>query len=268
MICDFNTQQLTCAIDSLKERYGRLVTNSFRNIALENCDNWRVVPGKKAVMIVISEPQVVRLEFYAAGMEDLNELFDELDPGEYCIDYLYRKKNEFAGLFQSLGLKLNRTMQRYHVLDVSTVLSAGDSMINKYRPIMEYKSLDGSEFELIKNLLWTAFDTRISHIPDDEILRKNIADGEFLGIIKGSELTTLLQRRIKNSKFYINQVINNAQPEYIHSIMIGELERYVQNGGNYVYSWIATDNEASIRFHRKYGMVPDVLMYDNLLLCK
>ena len=66
---------------------------------------------------------------------------------------------------------------------------------------------------------------------------------------------SLLKRKIDNKSFYINQVVNLGPKACIHSLMIKELNSFIESGGKIVYSWIAEDNIASIKFHEKYGLV-------------
>ena len=268
MICDINTSALLEVLDSLKREHGKLITNSFRCFPSELDRIWRVIYNSKALIILITDNGVIRIEFFATDITDLKGLVDELPTGEYDLEFLYRKENPYLSSFMSLGFELYKTMMRYCNYDIGRTLEENKLQLDVYRPLKDYVVLDQMQFLKIKHLLFDAFDPRISHIPCDEDLHCFIDNGEFLGITIGDQLATLLQRKLENRRFYINQVINTSEPIFVHSIMIDELEKYVKSGGKYVYSWIASDNTASIRFHQKYGLKPDLIMNDNMTISK
>ncbi|MBP5260531.1 MAG: hypothetical protein J6Z43_00220 [Clostridiales bacterium] len=254
-------------INSLKTDHGRLLTNSYRRFTDENDTVWNVVAGDKAILMIVREELVTRIEFYAERLTDIAGLVSELPSGEYCLEYIYRGRNEYADKLMEVGFSPLKTMQRCCNYDIGTTL-VSNGLIDRYCPLEEYVSMGISELERIKKLLWDTFDTRISHLPNDEELRRSIDQGEFFGCIKDGSLVSLLQRQISNKKFYINQVINRADPVCIHSIMLGELQKYVADGGKYIYAWIASDNEASMKFHQKYGLMPDNMRCDVFILDK
>ena len=268
MICDITTAELLEIIASLKSIHGRIITNSFRNFSAAKDKIWRVIYNSNALFILVLDNTIVRIEFFASDIYDLRALIDDLPPGDYDMEYIYRKQNDYLASFSDLGFELYKTMQRYCNYDIGASFAECKEQIGVKIPFKEYLVLDKGQYFCIKQLLWDTFDTRISHLPSDEELSLFIENGEFLGIFYENRLTTLLQRKLDNNRFYINQVINYAEPAYIHSIMIGELEKYILSGGKYVYSWIENDNIASIKFHKKYGLKPDLIMNDNMILRK
>lgn len=268
MICNISTEQLLQVINSLKSRHGHLLTNSYRLFSKEIEKSWCVAYNDNALLILFDDNNVERIEFYAAAVIDLKDLLSEVPSGRYCIEYPYRKENEHSADFMRIGFELLKTMQRYSNPDIGKTLPDIEELISLHYLKRDYSVLGSSDFNDIKLLLSKTFDSRISHLQDDDSLLTSINNGEFCGAIIDGELKTLLQRKTENNKFYINQVINMAEPDYIHSIMVSELRMYNELGGKYVYSWIAEDNTASIRFHLKYGLNPDYMFTDIMIFSK
>ena len=90
---------------------------------------------------------------------------------------------------------------------------------------------------------------------DDELAE--IIKEKKVIIHKDKQIDALLQIDVLPKKFYINQVINKADKCVIHAMLLSELSKYIQNGGQYIYSWVEENNIASMKFHQKYGMSHD-----------
>lgn len=222
---------------------------------------WDGVITDNSLVINNDDNGVNRIYFFTSEFGDLCELFSkELEPKkEYLIDIITKDKLLYNKELASAGFEYMTSMKRMSNRDISEIMN-GDSSIGCFENEHLGQKATELDAEAIKSKLWEIFDTRISHLPNLYGVKEGIKNGEYI-VYKDqtSDILALLQRIVKPSSFYINQIYNETDRRVIHSILLNELRTYYNQGGRYIYAWVEDGNIASEKFHGKYGMQPDGL---------
>ncbi len=262
-----NTAELINRI-SLLRKTGRVITNCF--VSLDPSDNkeYEVFSSEKTIIIINCEYKVNRIWFYTTDSQDFAELAaSALDKAKYTLDIIGRDPSLLKEELASAGFSCIAEMMRLSSNNISEVFSE-DSAVHKYLGCEYGTAADITDAGEISDILWRTFDTRISHLPDNDELADMINKGQFV-IYRNYEqkLASLLQTVAEPKRLYINQVYNSAEPEIIHAMLLNKIKQYCDQGGKYLYSWVEKDNIASMKFHQKYNLKHDGLwdiVYSNI----
>ena len=201
---------------------------------------------------------VKRLSFFIEKYEDLDQLLAKIDKGKYYIEIMTNNPEEYS----NSQLRVVAKMQRMSNPDCRNIFSDELLMGYKNDSITEIAKIDDTAE--INSILWNTFNTEVSHLLTDEEL-KAVIENKQVFIHRSDKIDAILQADIKPKKFYINQVINKAEKNVIHAIVLSQLEKYIKNGGKYLYAWVDETNIASVKFHKKYGMQHDGMW--NIVYC-
>lgn len=228
------------------------LTNCYSLSVIENADD--IWDYEESFLFSCNDNGINRLFFYVQDKFHLKKILSNLDSGTFYIDFITMDDNQYSKVFS--GEILLAKMMRVATRDCSKILD--DYTIMKYEDDSAGIVATYDDVHEINQLLWSEFDTAISHLCDDKELAGIVEKKEIL-IHRGNDnhIDALLQTDIKPKSFYINQVYNKGDKKNIHAIMIKRLKEYYKNGGRYVYAWVSENNIASLRFHKKYGLVHD-----------
>ena len=247
------SKQINFALGKLREG-GRVVTNVYTTHINDNINT--LLKNENAILIVCKDHAVSRLYYYAVSLKSLNDLLLNLPKEEYVLEFITRNPEQYSDFLRELGFKCLKRMMR-----MSTWKNNLDSISNS---VTQYYDEtigiypDVSLAKEINQVLWNVFDTRVSHLQNDEELKASIANKEVLiHQSKDGQIDAVLQTVIQPQRFYINQVYNSAEKKIIHAMLQKRLKVYTKSGGKYIYAWVADDNIASIKFHQKYGLCHD-----------
>lgn len=235
----------------------RLMTNCYSPAALKNTPD--LIEHGDSFILVCEDHGVKRVLFFVRDLQTLEYLLKQLPDGAYYLEVMTKDPDSFLIPSCVTAARLQRFVNR----DCSSVFHA-DSRVLQYRNDSVGEPAAIADAAEINALLWSVFRTEISHLLTDEELEQEIRKGEVF-IHRSDKIDAVLQTEILPKRFYINQVVNKAEPSVIHAILLKRLAKYVESGGRYMYSWIEETNIASIRFHEKYGMQHDGMW--NLVLC-
>ena len=192
---------------------------------------------------------ISRLCFCVKDLKSLCSLLMQVKSGVHYLEYLTKD-----GIMRIEGLELVARLRRLVNADCRTVFA--DAILLKYQDdsIEELaQSLDAKE---INRILWSIFHTEISHLLWDNEIAERIEKGQ-ISIHRADRIDAILMVDVWPKRFYINQVVNMGDRKNIHAMLLKRLRNYVDDGGRYLYSWVETDNIASMKFHGKYGMEHD-----------
>lgn len=228
--------------------------------ALNNCYNFDVIERAKEIWCIgddfifsYDDHGVDRLSFFAKTWDVVNELLSIIDSGHYYLEFMSKDYDEFVPNESSLCA----AMMRLSNPDCRYLLD-WDSPLNQFMGSALVEDACESDVEEINDILWATFNTEVSHLLSNDELREKIIDGEVtLHRNDKGKIDALLQAEVMPKKFYINQIINKAEKHVVHAILLDRLEKYVNAGGKYLYSWVEDQNIASQKFHAKYGMEHD-----------
>ncbi len=233
---------------ALFARSHRYITNCYSFDVLKSAS--RIFEYDDSFAVISDDHGINRLYFFVKQIEDLVSLFHRLDKETYYIEYMTKQPDEYVFERATVIARLKRMVNK----DCRSVLE--DPILDVYRNdlIGEYAVVEDAHE--INKLLWDTFHTEISHLLFDDELAEIIKEKKVI-IHKDKQIDALLQIDVLPKKFYINQVINKADKCVIHAMLLSELSKYIQNGGQYIYSWVEENNIASMKFHQKYGMSHD-----------
>ncbi len=225
-----------------------------------NCYDMHIVEKSKQIwfkendfMFSYEDHGVNRLVFFASAWERVDELIDNIDRGTYFLEFMTKNPSDFI----PQKACLRGAMMRMANADCRTVFSS-DSVVRQYIDPSVIEQAKLTDSEEIHNLLWSSFSTEISHLLSEDELKEVIKEGSIsIHRNVAGEIDALLQAQVMPKKFYINQIVNKADKKIIHAILLGRLSQYVNSGGKYLYAWVENGNEASVKFHKKYGMTHD-----------
>lgn len=197
-----------------------------------------------------------RLVYFAKDLQCLKELLKLPRNKQFCMDVMTKDSEFMQNFFQDCNCNLLAKMTRLVNADCRNFVE--NSVVSKYRDDSLFFTATQRDVPEINKKLWAVFDSRISHLlNDDELMafvkKENLyVHHNSLGVVDA-----VLQLDVMPKKFYINQVINESGTPVIHSMMIKALNCYVRQGGKYIYSWVDEKNVPSQKFHAKYGMIHD-----------
>lgn len=232
-------------------RLQRLLTNCYSMDAVENCkEMWS--QGDEFIFSY-EDHGVGRLVYFAKTWDSVDRLLEKVENGRYFLEFMIRNPEEYIP-DNSMQVA---AMLRLANPDCRNVFEPHSQVI-KFKDAVAVETAVERDAEEINNILWSTFQTEISHLLSDEELREKIKAGQIcIHRDDDNYIDALLQADVMPKKFYINQVVNKGNREVIHAILLNRLEEYIGGGGKYLYAWVEDKNIASIKFHEKYGMTHD-----------
>lgn len=244
------------AIEELKKQ-GRVFSNLYADGMLAHAEE--VFSNERAVVSICEDHGVRRLYYFYNDADSLLSILSSETihaDSNTVLEFMTRDESENRDFFETAGFKQIAGLKRMSVRDCESALKE-NRMDGLYDETVGCFP-DVEMAEEINKVLWSIFDTRISHLQDDREIEESIRNGEFI-IHRSDEgvVDAILQAQIQPRKFYINQVYNGADKGIIHAMLQNRLKEYFMQGGKYVFAWIDRDNIASLKFHEKYGLAHD-----------
>lgn len=235
---------------------GRVETNIFSDDVLENAEE--LYHSEESLLISSIDCNVRRLYYYTVDFDSLKSLIPFLKNQEYVLEFLTKNTDEKSAFLKESGFSLLTQMMRVSTLDCAKALS--DQPVSQYADDSIGLYPDSGLCLPINKKLHEIFDSRVSHLLNDEGLKKAIENGEITihQDLAGS-IDAILQVLVQPKRFYINQIYNGSGKKIIHAMLQKRLRDYVNQGGKYAYAWVEKSNIASVKFHEKYGMKFDGL---------
>lgn len=235
---------------------GRVETNVFSDDVLENAEE--LCHSEKSLLISSVDCNVRRLFYYTVDFDSLEPLFPLLKNQEYVLEFLTKNAGKKSAFLKENGFSLLAQMMRVSTLDCATALS--DQAVMQYADDSIGVYPDVGLCTPINTKLHEIFDSRISHLLNDDGLKKAVENGEItIHQDFAGNVDAILQVVVQPKRFYINQIYNGSEKKVIHAMLQKRLRDYVNHGGKYAYAWVEKNNIASVRFHEKYGMKFDGL---------
>lgn len=232
-------------------RSQKLVTNCYSLDVVEKCI--QIWSKDNEFVFAYDDHGIKRIIFFAKTWNDVNHLLKLIDGGRFFLEFLTKEPL----IFVPENAIAIASMLRMVNPDCRDVLKT-DSGVIKYKNSAKIMEADVQDTNEINRLLWSIFKPEISHLLSDDELRQKILKGEItIHRDDKNHVDAILQANVMPKKFYINQIYNNADKNVIHAILLHRLEKYINNGGKYLYSWVENSNIASIKFHEKYNMKHD-----------
>ena len=232
----------------------RPVTNCYSlNNIKKITDFWE---SEESFAFAFEEHGIKRILFFLMNKSVLEQLFCNVPKGQYCLEFLTKNPQEYYEILNRNGFACLAQMMRMSVRDVA--VSIKNNFASQHFDETVGTFPDEGLVQDINKVLWKVFDTRVSHLQDDDELKRSIEKREVL-IHQNEEgsVDAVLQTIIQPQRFYINQVYNGADKNVIHSMMHQRLKEYIAAGGKYAYAWVDKNNIASVKFHQKYGLQAD-----------
>ena len=232
-------------------RLQRYITNCYSMDVVEHCK--KIWSNEEGFMFSYDDNGVQRLMFYVKTWEIIDQLLSGIEFGRYFLEFMTNNPNEY----NPKGTERIASMMRLSNLDCRSVFEL-DSPVIQYKDAAIVEIAKEHDFKEVNAILWSTFRTEISHLISDEEMKEKIKNGK-LTIHKAVDghIDALLQAEVMPKKFYINQIVNNSNRKVIHAILLNRLEKYIKNGGKYLYAWVEEKNIPSMKFHEKYGMKHD-----------
>ena len=239
-----------------KARLSRFDTNCFNADVIGKAE--RMWEFEDSFAFSADDHGIKRLFYFVPDSDTLNILLDKITDGPYYLEIITRDP-------ESISLHSAEVLSRLMRLsnaDCNNVFEKEDLI--RYRNDSLVQVADESDTKRINEILWNTFKPEVSHLLSDDELNEIVKSGN-VSIHRNGDIDAILQVDVMPKKFYINQVVNMAEKEIIHAMMLFRLDQYRRNGGKYIYSWVEDNNTASLKFHKKYGMEHDGMW--NLVFC-
>ena len=234
-----------------KGRTYRYINNFYSLDTVDNAD--QVWSNDDGFIFSYNDHGVKRLIYFIKEWKSLDNLLEAqtIDHGKYYIDFITNTSDRY----ELHNFSVVACMLRMSNFDCRSVFR-NDSEVLHYTDETVGIPASKEDIREINKLLWSTFQTEISHLLTNEELMKRISQ---LTIHKNDigRIDALLQAEIMPKKFYINQIINRSEKKIIHAILLKKLKEYTDGGGKYLYAWVDEKNIASVKFHKKYGMEYD-----------
>lgn len=229
----------------------RLLNNCYTLGVVEKADKlWSV---DDEFVFSYEDHGIHRLIFFAKEWDSADRLLTQIDSGRYYLEFTTRNRDEYI----PKGSALRVAMMRFSNPDCRGALAPGSRVI-QYKDSAAVETAKESDVEEVNAILWSTFHTEISHLLTGDELREKVRKG-LVSVHRNENgsIDALLQAEVMPKRFYINQVVNRSEKHVIHAIVLNRLEKYVEEGGKYLYAWVEEQNIASLKFHEKYGMKHD-----------
>ena len=233
---------------ALYARTHRFLTNCYSFDVLDSVNG--IFEYGESFAFSSEDHGINRLFFFVKDKDELGSLISSVDKGIYFVEYMTKDPDELTIERATVIARMKRMVNK----DCRSVLD--DPVLSGYRNDTAGEYADVKDAHEINSILWSVFQTEISHLLSDEELEEIIKAKKMI-IHRSERIDALLQLEVMPKKFYINQVVNKADKSVIHAMLLSELAKYVQNGGQYMYAWVEENNIASMKFHQKYGMNHD-----------
>ena len=230
----------------------------FSNLYTLTQDPIVVAETDQAIAFAVQDRDVKRVFFSAASPEALTEVLKQM-PEKSGIEIMGRTLDErakqaildagyglFATYLRATNAKLkdtysNNIPDRFKGIDL-------DSYITE--PTEE-------QIDEIRALLYSKFRPLTSHIQTKEELAQQNREKCVLVSVRDGEIVTLLTHFRQGKKLYMEHMINVGESERMHALYFKVLQDAVDDGINYAYTWMRTDNTRAHAFAGRYGLVDD-----------
>ncbi len=195
-----------------------------------------------------------RLIYFATDKDVLAELIKHVPSGKFYLEFITNDCGEFS---EELSREtLIYRMKRLANKDCSSIFN--DSKIMQYEDDKAGIYPDVIEAHEINEVLRNIFSEENSHLLYDAEIEAAVRERQItIHRNDSGNIDSILKVVINPKKFYVNYVYNDGLRKNIHAMMISRLKEYHAAGGRYIYSWVADDNIASLKWHGKYGMEHD-----------
>lgn len=248
-------EEIEQKIGNLRKK-GRIISNCYTDAVVGMAEGlWT---EGDSFLFSYDDHGVKRLVYFVLDTEQLKRLLERPDRSEngYVVEFLSRDRDENRRLMEDVGYLPVAHMKRLSNPNCGKILR--DFPVAGYRDDSVGRLADVSEAGEVNRVLWSVFDTRISHLVNDTEFEGFIRNGE-VSIHRGEDgaIDAVLQAVQQPCRFYINQVYNGTDKRVIHAMLQERLWEYVDAGGKYLYAWVEESNAASVKFHQKYGMGHD-----------
>lgn len=244
---------MTCSeiltkVNELKHSGIRVVSNCFF-VLNDDLLADIIYCSDNTVVFGISEESFSRIYFYTNNLDDLKTGLSGCETGS-VLEIVGRNKEEYKETLESSGFDFDRSLVKMFTKDISSIFEE-DGIASGYDTnkitLAEVEDLDE-----IYDLLYSTFDTRISHLPTRCELRSSIENKE-ISIVRNGNIVSLLQSVVEPKSFYFNQIINKGDKNEFREMVFSSLHKYISEGGKYSYSWVEENNIASLKFFKKLG---------------
>lgn len=246
-------EQVKKTIEELKAS-GRVLTNVYSADVLSLGNVF--IRNEHAALLAYNDRGVERLYYYAHSLQDIENLLTTLPGKEYVFEYMTKDPFDHAAILSDMDFICLAKMMRMSVRNCN--LQSDEAGIRQFYDETVGVCPDVELAKDINKVLWSVFDTRVSHLLNDEEMVMAIKNKELLiHQNSGGDIDAVLQTVIQPHRFYINQIYNGANKSVIHAMLQKRLKKYTDAGGKYLYAWVDSNNIASIKFHKKYGLQHD-----------
>lgn len=236
------------------QKSGYPLTNGYTKEAIEKAEE--IWESERAVLYAYDDNGVKRLIYYALDPEALQKVLKMPEGQEYVLDFLTRNPEENREIMENAGFQVLARMMRVSNFQCGSMLK--ELPVIAYRDDSAGYTADISEAHEIKEKMWEVFDTRVSHLLEEEELIESIRRKEIcIHRNEAGNIDAFVQTIVQPKRFYFNQAYNAAGKGIVHALILKSLCEYASKGGEYVYAWVEENNVASLKFNGKYGMKHD-----------
>ena len=193
-----------------------------------------------------------RLIYFVSGWDSLDEIIDHMDHGKWFLEYMTKNPDEYIPHSSRFVAKMLRMANP----DCTSIFGTSSTVL-QYKDAGKTELADVKDAGEITTILWNTFRPEISHLVYTDEMKESIKNGQITIHRTDGHIDALLQADVMPKKFYINQVVNLGERHNVHALLINRLEKYISDGGKYLFAWVEDTNIASIKFHGKYGMKHD-----------
>ena len=193
-----------------------------------------------------------RLIYYVSGWDSLDKLLDLMDNGKWFLEYITKNPYEYKPHSSRLVAKMLRMANP----DCTSIFDSSSTVL-RYKGAVKTEMANVKDAGEITTILWDTFRPEISHLLYTDEMKEPIMNGQVTIHKTDGHIDALLQADVMPKRFYINQIVNLGKRQNVHALLIDRLEKYVYDGGKYLFAWVEDTNIASIKFHEKYGMKHD-----------
>lgn len=248
-------------IDNVNEiRKGNkyFITNAFFNFkqlqSMFDMNNVVLKIKKSVIFILLEEDNFIRLYYYAASLEELKEMLTLLPkhPNKTIIVEVVGKKNQIKncineleklnfGMYSKL-IRMKRLGQECKKIEISNVRAASEDRINE-----------------IINILYSEFDTFISHLPTKEKVLKSIKNNEIMVVIEQQKIVALAYfENIGDKLLYLYQLVVDKSSRgkgLADNLLMYKFQNLTKDVTCQL--WVEECNQHARHKYAKFNFVPD-----------
>ena len=231
----------------IKKNGKKYYTNYY---TIDSADDFQIVKGKESVVFFAKEECFQRAYYFTSDLDELTSLFMRMKE-MLVMDIICQgdMKEEEKRAFEQAGFaKYAVYCKRQYPLEKGGRTEKDTGIFDEFYNPDFFQFAKDSDVPEIEALLYSVFDTVVSHLPTKERLAEMVQNRNVVCYRANGQIVALYIFLVQGRKLYSNISYNIASADVLYSMERRARElAYEEYGVKWVYAWYDIENKKALR---------------------